>query len=262
MLSKVKCGFRKDHSTLDHLVRLETFAKKAFARKRQVLAVFFDLKKAYDTTWKYEILKDLLDLDFRGHTDWGADRATFPKLYRTLVWSKLDYGTVVYGSAKKHVLRALDPKHHQGLRIALGAFGTSSIKCLYADAGEPSLEHRCTKLAFNYAPVQCNPKISTQCSQWIPAHEGIRGNENVDKLAKAALNRTSCSRKLTCWSDLKPKVNAYFHTVWQENWDAEGASKLHEVLPNLGEDLNKRSVVGRKREMVMCSLRVGHTWLT
>ncbi|GFN87436.1 ribonuclease hi [Plakobranchus ocellatus] len=63
---------------------------------------------------------------------------------------------------------------------------------------------------------------------------------NVDKLAKAALNRASCSGKLICWSDLKPKINAYIHSIWQKNWDAEGANKLHEVLPNLGEDLHRR----------------------
>ncbi|GFN88459.1 RNA-directed DNA polymerase from mobile element jockey [Plakobranchus ocellatus] len=51
---------------------------------------------------------------------------------------------------KKHILRVLDPIHHQGLRITLGAFRTLSIKSLYAEAGEPSLEHRRTKLAFNY----------------------------------------------------------------------------------------------------------------
>ncbi|GFO41393.1 Pol-like protein [Plakobranchus ocellatus] len=51
---------------------------------------------------------------------------------------------------KKHVLRALDPIHYQGHRIALGAFRKSPIKSLYAKAGEPSLEHRRTKLAFNY----------------------------------------------------------------------------------------------------------------
>ncbi|GFO42415.1 RNA-directed DNA polymerase from mobile element jockey [Plakobranchus ocellatus] len=45
LLSKIQCGFRKDHSTLDHLVRLETFIKKAFAQKKQVLAVFSTLKK-------------------------------------------------------------------------------------------------------------------------------------------------------------------------------------------------------------------------
>ncbi|GFO05423.1 ribonuclease h1 [Plakobranchus ocellatus] len=69
---------------------------------------------------------------------------------------------------------------------------------------------------------------------WIPAHVDIRGNEMVDKLANAATSRASSSEKLICWSDLKPKVNAYIHTIWQENWDA-GANKLHEVPPNLGD---------------------------
>ncbi|GFN81058.1 ribonuclease hi [Plakobranchus ocellatus] len=82
--------------------------------------------------------------------DWGADRATLLRLYRTLVRSKLDYGSVIYGSAKKHVLRALDPIHHQGLRNALGAFRTTPIKSLYAKAGQPSLEYQHMKLAFNY----------------------------------------------------------------------------------------------------------------
>ncbi|RUS68704.1 hypothetical protein EGW08_023534 [Elysia chlorotica] len=322
LISKYQCGFREDHSTLDHLVRFETFVREALARKKQVLAVFFDLEKAYDTTWKHGILTDLHELEFRGklpifiqnflsdrhfrvrsgsqysdsyrqengvpqgsilspilfnlkinnimksvssnanaslfvddfalyiegkhlqhlertmqlcinkvhnwvsnngfkfsilkttcvhfhrqrifkeplikldgqpvpvkteakflgvlfdnklsfephimalkrkcqkalnilrvvgHTDWGADRETLLKLYRTLVRSKLDYGSIVYGSAKKHILKTLDPIHHQGLRIALGAFRTSPIQSLYAESGEPSLEHRRLKLSLNYA---------------------------------------------------------------------------------------------------------------
>ncbi|GFO24695.1 ribonuclease hi [Plakobranchus ocellatus] len=98
---------------------------------------------------------------------------------------------------------------------------------------------------------------------WISAHVGIQEDENVDKLAKAALNRASSSGKLICWSDLKLKVNVYTRTIWQENWDAEGANKLHEVLPTLGEDLCKIGErAGRKWETVICGLRVGHTWLT
>ncbi|WP_293650882.1 reverse transcriptase domain-containing protein, partial [Thiolapillus sp.] len=41
--------------------------RNAFAKKEHVLAIFFDLEKAYDTTWKHGILSDLYDLDFRGH---------------------------------------------------------------------------------------------------------------------------------------------------------------------------------------------------
>ena len=37
-----------------------------------------------------------------------------------------------------------------GLRIALGAFRTSPVQSLYAEAGEPSLKHRRLKLSLNY----------------------------------------------------------------------------------------------------------------
>ena len=48
------------------------------------------------------------------------------------------------------ILKLLDPIHHQGLRIALGAFRTSPVQSLYAEAGEPSLRHRRLKLSMNY----------------------------------------------------------------------------------------------------------------
>ena len=71
---------------------------------------------------KCEKAQDILRV--LGHTDWGSDKNTLLCLYRSLVRSKLDYGCVVYGSASKLVLKQLDPVHHRGLRIALGAFRT------------------------------------------------------------------------------------------------------------------------------------------
>ena len=41
------------------LVRFETFIRYAFVQKQHVLAIFFDMEKAYDTTWKHGILSDL-----------------------------------------------------------------------------------------------------------------------------------------------------------------------------------------------------------
>ena len=67
LLSEKQCGFRKNHSTLDHIIRFETFIRNAFIKKEHILTIFFDLEKAYDTMWKHSILADLWDLGFRGH---------------------------------------------------------------------------------------------------------------------------------------------------------------------------------------------------
>ena len=117
------------------------------------LGLVFDKKldfKAHVAYLKKKCQKALNILRVVGHTDWGADKSTLLKLYRTLVRSKLDYGCAVYGSAKHYILKLLDPIHHQGLRIALGAFRTSPVQSLYAEAGKPSLRHRRLKLSMNY----------------------------------------------------------------------------------------------------------------
>ena len=66
ILTDIQCGFRKRKSTVDHLVRLESFIRNAFLNKQEVVSIFFDLEKAYDTTWKYGILKDLYEVGLRG----------------------------------------------------------------------------------------------------------------------------------------------------------------------------------------------------
>ena len=48
LLSQKQCGFRTNHSTLDHLVRFETFIRNAFVNEEHVLAIFFDLDHDVD----------------------------------------------------------------------------------------------------------------------------------------------------------------------------------------------------------------------
>ena len=319
LLAKQQCGYRANRSTVDHLIRLETFIRDAFIQNQHLVAVFFDLQKAYDTTWKHGIVKDLHDMGLRGNlpiiignflsdrifqvhlgtilsekifhqeesvpqgailsttwfnvkinnivkqvdpgiecslyvddfvimyksptinrleewtlkkgftisknktvamhfcpdkkwmdpilkldndpiwfvkeakflgliwdtkvtfephikylkarcqkplnilkvlsrTEWGADRTTLLKLYRSLVRSKLDYGCVVYGSAAKTSLAKLDPVHNQGLRLSLGAFRSSPVESLYVEAHEHPLEIR-DKFALQYIlKVKANPE--------------------------------------------------------------------------------------------------------
>ena len=66
LITEAQSGFWKTRSTMDHLVRFETFVREGFSNREHVVSIFFDLKKAYDTTWKYGIRKNLHDMDLRG----------------------------------------------------------------------------------------------------------------------------------------------------------------------------------------------------
>ena len=59
-------------------------------------------------------------------------------------------GCIVYGSARPSYLKMLNTIHHQGLRLALGAFRTSPVESLYVEAGELPLELRRIKLSLQY----------------------------------------------------------------------------------------------------------------
>ena len=331
-LSPLQSGFRKNRSTIDHLVRLETFIRQAFVNGEHLTAVFFDLEKAFDTTWKYGIMKDLHDLGLRGNLpkfinnflknrsfhvkvgstlsdpfnqeegvpqgsilspllfeikinsitktlksdinsslyvddflicykskgkiesidrqlqqqlkileqwtnengfkfsptktvavhfcrknscikqhelclygnqlpvkeetrflgvifdkklsfishikdlktrcktalnalkifsnpEWGGDTETLLHLYRSLIRSKLDYASLIYGSTRPSYLKMLDPVQNQGLRLALGAYRTSPIPSLQAEAYEPPLHLRRKQPSLQYAlKLSSNPK--------------------------------------------------------------------------------------------------------
>ncbi len=66
IISQFQNGFRWNRSTLDHLVRFETIVRDTFIKKEHLVAIFFDLEKAYDTAWKHGIMSDLHDIGLRG----------------------------------------------------------------------------------------------------------------------------------------------------------------------------------------------------
>ena len=313
LISPLQFGYRKNRSTLDPLLRLEQFIRTSFSRRQSVIAVFFDLEKAYDTTWKYHILRVLRSFNFDGniavflknflssrsfqvrirshlsrsflqhegvpqgsvlsttlfllaingiisslppqvsaslyvddfvlysadsdipllqsriqsaitaaanwtttngfrfsqtkscavcfsrsrtiphpplflhgtpltyrdstnflglvfdcrlnwnthitslktstlprlrllqtlsHLSWGADRVSLLRLHSVLILSKLDYGCQVYSSASTRIISKLDPVHTTGLRLALGAFRSTPVVSLYAEASFPPLNLR------------------------------------------------------------------------------------------------------------------------
>ena len=419
-LSDLQCGFRKNRTTVDHLVRLESFIREAFVKGEHMVAIFFDLEKAFDTTWKFGILKDLHNLGLRGHLPlfireflkdrsfqvkvgsaisdpqnqeegvpqgsilspilfeikinsivntlrqnvdcslyvddflvcyrskckmhiierqlqlqldrlkvwadlngftfspsktfavhfclkhscvrdpdlyinnkklevrvqarflgvifdrklnflphvkdlrircmkalralkvlanpvWGADSTILLQLYRTLVRSKLDYASFIYGSARKYVIERLDPVHHQGLRLALGAFRTSPVQSLLAEADEPSLQLRRRKLALQYTSklqtLTDNPahsevhQISRQTKQIFLAHPktippiGIRIQQDTANMnLNTNLQVVNTTPQTAPWLIKRPNIDLRLATLDKQSTDPQTYKQTLQAL--------------------------------
>ncbi|GFN81867.1 Pol-like protein [Plakobranchus ocellatus] len=164
-----------------------------------------------------------------------ATAAFFPERPDRSKATRMREGTSVFNAEIKGIALALTEMKKSSLNTIKAFLYSNSLSRLQAIQ---SKNFKVKDIWRLYNLIRKCPQNVHISFAWIPAHDGIRGNENVDKRAKAALNRAPSSGKLICWSDLKAKVNAYIHTVWKENWDAQGTNKLHEVLPTLGEDLS------------------------
>ena len=117
------------------------------------IGVIFDQKLSFIPHLKALKRKCLKALDIMkvvSNQEWVAEKSVLLNLYRSLIRSKLDYGSIVYGSARPSYLKMLNTIHHQGLRLALGAFRTSPVESLYVEAGELPLEEGRIKLSLQY----------------------------------------------------------------------------------------------------------------
>jgi len=65
-MSPIQNGFCKNRNTIKHLVRFQNL-REASVENLHTVAIFFDIEKAYDTTWKHGILQDPQDLHLEGH---------------------------------------------------------------------------------------------------------------------------------------------------------------------------------------------------
>lgn len=70
------------------------------------------------------------------HYTWGANMKLLIMIYKSLILSRIQYGSQIYITAKENLLKILDPIHNEGIRIAIGAFRTSpidSILCYFGN---------------------------------------------------------------------------------------------------------------------------------
>ena len=154
-----------------------------FVKEFKFLGLIWDTKLTFKNHIAYlrkKCQKSLNLLKVLSHTDWGADSDTLLKLYRSLVRSKLDYGSIVYGSANKTDLQKVDVTHNQGLRLSLGAFKSSPVESLYVEAGEQPLELRRRRLSLQYGlKIKANPDNAAYNAVYKPKHPELYEDDGI-----------------------------------------------------------------------------------
>lgn len=102
----------------------------AVKQDHKFLGVTLDQKLnflAHINALKVKANKALNLLKVLSHKQWGSDRLCMLRIYRSIVRSILDYGCVVYGSARESYIQRLDPAQNLGLRLSSGAYRTSPV---------------------------------------------------------------------------------------------------------------------------------------
>ena len=72
---------------------------------------------------------------------WGCNYNTMIIFYKSFIQSKLDYGSIIYGSAAPSQLKKLDIVQNTALRIATGAFKSSPILSLHIETNLMPLDY-------------------------------------------------------------------------------------------------------------------------
>ena len=165
-------------------------------RSCRFLGVLLDRRLTYVDHMKSlreKCLRAMAVLKVVSRMSYGADRKTMLLLYRALIRSKLEYACPIYDSALDSSKKMLDTVHHHGIRIATGAFRTSPIASILADADEPPLALRRRLLSLRYA---------TSIKQFPshPAYEAIFSNELLHSFLQGASRGSQpFCRRLDTW---------------------------------------------------------------
>ena len=98
---------------------------------------------------------------------------------------------------------------------------------------------------------------------WIPGYIGVNGNERADSAAKSALDLSPDNTSIP-YTDLKPQINRFFVTKWQQCWNDSINNKPFQIKPALGEWKFGRLAFRKSRmeQVIISRLRIGHTRLT
>ena len=84
-------------------------------------------------------------------TSWGSSKNILLTVYKAMIRSVIDYGSIAYDTASSKTKSKLDHIQSNALRICCGAFKSTPLSALQADCGQPPLRLRRLRMMSDYA---------------------------------------------------------------------------------------------------------------
>ncbi|CAD6216496.1 GSCOCG00011340001-RA-CDS, partial [Cotesia congregata] len=143
-------GRGKDVKILEELIqatldKLLTWSERTGFKFSDTKTEYMLFTRGHQRYKRLNIIKSLAS------TVWGAEKNCLLTTYKALIRQKIEYGAIIYDSAHPHVLKALETLQNSALRISLGAYRTSPVTSLLAEALEVPLSLRRKELVMTYA---------------------------------------------------------------------------------------------------------------
>ena len=100
----------------------------------------------------------------------------------------------------------------------------------------------------------------TQQLCWVPAHEGVQGNEHADKLAKDALQKEIAIPVSLGKGEGKAIIKKKGMEIWQTRWEEDQKGRRYHKLQKsiITKICTERN---RREEIIITRLRLDHTGL-
>nr|XP_026492744.1 uncharacterized protein LOC113398301 [Vanessa tameamea] len=212
-------GFRKAHSCLDSLSRLVSYIQIGYSTNSPTLACFIDIENAYNNVNVHHVVSMLDEIKVGCGAAFYDARRSYSRGFR-IKNNVISIMSVELIAILEALSYATDLNDNNIVILSDSKSGLQHImKCAHGSRGVPIAYYILYKIYYLLK------KGITLRLQWIPSHIGLKGNEEVDKIAKHAVITGTDIEVKPYYSEYLKVVRSRCFETWKKYMEVRSTEK-------------------------------------